>query len=131
MKCKLDLTTHSDMPYWVNWIAFMRHVDREDLARRESKKVVDCYLSSWFHRGQNGIYFFNPPAFYLDKGQALFINGRHRTVLLSRYLEVLPMALTQMDSASESVLREIVQGGIDLDEVFVLPDLPMRDVIEE
>jgi hypothetical protein len=131
MNCKLDLTNDSDTPYWVNWSAFMRHVDVDDLACRESQEVTDCYLSSWFRLGQNGQRLFNPPAFYLKNGRALFINGRHRAILLSRHLDVLPMALTQMDATSQPALHQIAERRIDPDEVFVLPDLPEKDVYLE
>ena len=108
----------------------MQCVDLDDLACRESQEVVDCYLSGWFSREKKGELYFNPPAFYLENGRALFINGRHRAILLSRYLEILPMALTQVDTISQNVLGEIIEREIELEEVFQLPDLPIREAID-
>lgn len=127
MKCRIDLQTSTDRPLWIDWAKFMQCVDHADLACRESKIVENFYRSAWF-RFQDGQWFFSPPAFYLRQGSALFINGRHRVLLLSRHLQLLPMSLTQSDKQSESALSSITMRPLALDEVFELPDLPMREI---
>src|SRR3954462_8214036 len=103
MRCRVDLTVASDRPYLVRRDSFMKIVDPWDFACRESAVVRDAFLHDWFRR--DGDYLaFNPPAFYLKDGIARFINGRHRTVLLFRYMQVVPMALTRMDSGSADAL---------------------------
>jgi len=128
MECKIDLTAVSDRAYWIRWAAFLECLDHADFACRDSETIRDCYLSSWFYDA-NGEKRFNLPAFFLREGYARFINGRHRTALLSRYLDVLPMALTYADQLSEKVLEGMVLRGIEPDEIIVLPDLPIEDSI--
>ena len=79
----------------------MACVDPDDLACRESQLVEEYYRADWFYF-EPGATLFNAPAFYLKDNRAFFINGRHRTVLLARHLSLLPMALTQIDAASEA-----------------------------
>jgi hypothetical protein len=100
VNCKIDLTVPSDRPYWVKWAEFERCVAEGDLASRESGKIEDWYLSKWFVRSADGDVLFSLPAFYLQESRAYFINGRHRSLLMSRYLEVIPMAVTQMDKTA-------------------------------
>lgn len=126
MKCRVALTAEGDRPYWIRRDAFQRCVDHENLACRDSTTVENFYLSNWFHEN-GGLIYFSVPAFYLEQGRAYFINGRHRTVLLSRYLALLPMALTQVDTRSAATLEQIAERAIALDESFDLPDLPVRD----
>jgi hypothetical protein len=104
----------------------MSCVDAKDFACRESAIVQDYYLADWFYC-ENGQRFFNLPAFYLKKGCAFFINGRHRTVVLARYLELLPMALTQIDNESEGLLERLVERPLADGDPIVLPDLPIID----
>lgn len=127
MKCRIDLQASTDRPFWIDWAQFSQYVDHVDLACRESKVVENFYRSAWFHF-QDDQWFFSPPAFYLRQGSAFFINGRHRAVLLSRHLQLVPMSLTQSDKQSESMLSSIAKGQLALDEVFELPDLPMREI---
>jgi hypothetical protein len=102
----------------------MKCVDPIDLSRREAADVRNFYLPDWFRTEQAATYF-NPPAFYLRNGCAFFINGRHRAILLGRHLSLVPMALTQLDTRSQSTLANIAEREIAADEEFDLPDLPI------
>lgn len=123
MKCRLNLTTTWDKAYWIKRDALMSIGN--DLAIRESAHVADFYLAGWFHRGPDDVLSFNPPAFYFNQGAILFINGRHRTVLLSRYMDRIPMALTRPDQHDDPTMQLISAGGIDPAELITLPDLPI------
>ena len=129
MNCKIQLTAAWDRPYWIRWTDFKKCVDEDDLACRDSWVIQDCYLATWFSYSENGERHFNPPTFCLRNGLASFINGRHRTILLSKHLDILPMALAQTDAESQSILDGIVEREIGLDEVIVLPDLPIERTI--
>ncbi len=128
MNCKILFNHASDRYYWIQWIEFKDFVDHKNLACRDSEKIEECYLSGWFY-DENGEHKFIPPAFRLENGRARFINGRHRTVLLSNYLDILPMALTEIDSESQHVLDRIVVREIKRDEDFLLPNLPIKELI--
>ena len=128
MQCRVDITAAGDRPFLIKREEFMHCVDEKDLACRDSATVLDQYLATWFH-WNDGECFFNLPAFYLRNGRALFINGRHRTILLSRHLDRLPMALTQLDHASESTLENLVARPLSEGEVIFLPDLPIVEAM--
>ena len=128
MQCRVDITAARDKPYLIRREEFMQCVDRADFACRESATIQDCYLAAWFH-WINGERFFNLPAFYLSKRRAFFINGRHRTVLLSRYMDRLPMALTDIDRESKPTLQALVDCSLSEGEVIFLPDLPIVEAI--
>jgi len=129
MQCRVDTTAALDRPFLIKREGFMRCVDQEDLACREVANVENRYLAEWFYE-RNGARFFNLPAFYLKKQRAFFINGRHRTVLLARYLDRLPMALAQIDQESESTLQSLVDRPLSNGEVIFLPDLPIAGAID-
>jgi hypothetical protein len=128
VRCRIELTVQSDRPYWIKWDAFLRL--SHDLACRKSHEIESFYCDHWFSSAA-GACFFKPPAFYLDGGAAYFINGRHRAILLSRFLPLVPMSLTGIDQASKPLLDAIVSRPIDLHEDFELPDLPIRDDLPE
>lgn len=133
MDCRVSITAALDRPYLVKREEFMRCVDQNDLACRESDIVQNVYLTDWVYNA-NGYCYFKLPTFFLMEGRAFFINGRHRTILLSRFLDLLPMAfapdpLFQMDSHGQSVLDRLVHRELIEGELIVLPDLPIVDAI--
>jgi hypothetical protein len=97
---------------------------------RKSQEIQNFYCDHWF-RSDARTRYFNPPAFYLVRSAVYFINGRHRAILLSRFLPLVPMSLTNIDQASKPMLDAIVSRPIDLHEEFELPDLPMRNDLLE
>jgi hypothetical protein len=115
---------------------FMNTVDSWDLAQRKSQHIENAFHEHWLTPCADGIYLFLAPEFYLTNGRARFINGRHRTLLLSRHLREIPMALTNMDgypvhAASPSQLslnaiQRISVRKVSPSEVFDFPDMPVR-----
>ncbi len=127
--CKIEITLATDQALLVNRASFMNRVDHFDLAFRESETIVDAYLESWF-RYSDGHVFFTVPAFYLKDGVARFINGRHRTVLLFRHLEIAPMAVTAIPPPDRAVVQEIAASLAYDGDVVDLPDLPILTLAE-
>ena len=112
-----------DRYYLIRWSDFLKYaVDKSDLAMRDSKIVENYYRSDWFSDDE---VFFIPPVFNMKHRQ--FINGRHRTVLLSHHLKSFPMTIFMHDPLIDKfAIREMKEG-----EVFELPDLPIKKIIEE
>ena len=131
MKCKIDITASTDLAAWVSREAFMANVDPNDLACRDSEVVSDWYHPAWFRRDHNGELYFTPPAFEFRGGCLCGINGRHRAVLLLRYLEVIPMLLVLPDGWPREKLAEIMQREIGDSETVELPNLPVNTAIRE
>lgn len=61
----------------------MRVFDKFDLAQRNSATIECIYHEHWLSLCPDGSYLFYAPQFCLTEGIARFINGRHRTLLLS------------------------------------------------
>lgn len=130
MKITLTPPNAQDKHYLIDVKKFMRVVDPDDLECRDSKIIHDSYHEHWF-RGQ----LFLPPVFYLTKGVARFINGRHRTLVMIKHMDQIPMALANMDGypnftetphqLSRKVLRHISLARLNGKEEFIFPDLPI------
>lgn len=129
MKCKISITAATDIAAWVTRDAFMGNVDTADLARRDSEDVFDWYHPGWFWNDDNGELYFTPPAYEFRNGHLLGINGRHRTILLYRHLEVIPMLLVRPHMWPKDKLNEIIQQEIEEGEIVELPDLPTIEVL--
>ena len=136
MRVRLQPPNAQDTFYLIKVAEFMRIVDQSDLAQRNSENIENAYHEHWLSPCQDGSYLFHAPQFYLTKGVAKFINGRHRMVLLSQYLKVIPMALTNMDGypiwaanphqTSAQSLSQISMGKLTEEKVFTFPDLPVK-----
>lgn len=111
---------------------FMVCVDKENLECRDSQVVENAYHRDWFYESDGSIYFYLPVVQILD-GVITFINGRHRTILLSRFLEAFPVAVGSIDAChvgGRIMPRSIESYGFiklrefDESSFFTLPDLP-------
>lgn len=131
MKCKIDITSGTDLPAWVTRDSFMNNVDLDDLALREAIDVQDWYHPGWFRHDNNGNLRFTPPAFIYMRGHLRGINGRHRAVLLYRHLESIPMLLVDPDDWPKDKIHELVQREIREDEIIELPDLLINQALEK
>lgn len=125
MKCKINITAHTDIAALVTKDAFYDNVDPANLACRDSEEVFDWYHPDWFHTHFGALYF-TPPAFIYQYGRLRGINGRHRAVLLYRHIDVIPMLLVLPDTWPKAKLAEIMQREILKDEEVALPDLPIN-----
>jgi hypothetical protein len=144
LKCRAALVSIWETPYWVKCKEFIACVDRYDFNCRESKAILDAYSAEWFYPGPDDLSFFYLPTFYLENGHAFFIGGRHRTALLSKHLDVLPMAMTTkdprsgftvkdgpLDEKSQIAFKSILHRDLALDEILVLPDMPLNSTWRE
>jgi hypothetical protein len=125
MKCQVLFKNSDDNYYWIYWEQFVKIVDKNDLACRNSKEIKPFYCSKWFHvvSGENK---FIPPAIYIDNGVVKFINGRHRTLLLAKYLSVIPIAVSNISFSNLETLKTAIKSEIQSGEYIELPDLPVN-----
>ena len=126
IQCRIEVTGVLDTAYLIKRDEFMSCVDPWDLAQRDSSEILDAYHPNWFRKDNEEATYFTPPAFYLTNGIARFINGQHRALVLAKHLEILPMALTESDIASDDVLKRIVNREILANDEVLLPDLPIN-----
>jgi hypothetical protein len=144
MKCKILKSQYDRATYLIKCSEFMECVDQDSIAKRKNDPIWECYPPNWFDQSKAETYTrFVLPVFQLINGNAFFISGYHRTVLLSKYLPrctcptLLPMALAitrkdglpiqkggSLDRASKIALKNIVARKLDINEFVDLPDLP-------
>ena len=136
MRIRLQPPTARDELHLISVRDFLAVVDNGDLSQRKNKVVKSVYHVHWFERAEDGVLLFHAPEFYLTEGVAKFINGRHRTIMLSRHLEAMPMALTNMDGypifasqpsqLSQNCLARISIRRVMDGEEFDFPDVPVK-----
>ena len=125
-----------DELYLIEVKELMAIIDAKDLAQRKSEIIEDAYHVHWLTPCADGSYQFHAPEFYLTKGIVKFINGRHRTLLLVKHLEYIPMALTNMDGfppfatgprpESLKALAKISVQRLTDNEILEFPELPIK-----
>lgn len=114
----------------------MEHIDVGDLNCRASEVIQNLYHKDWFFE-LNGSAYFSPPSANIDDGVIKFINGRHRSILLSRHLSEFPFLIGNLDldtcggtatSRSLEVLKKITSGKIVEHSFFNnMPNLKFGD----
>ena len=118
-------TVESDYLVLIDTEKFFIYVDSEDLAHRESGIIKDAYHRDWFFVYEGSEYFI-PPAVFITNGSIKFINGRHRTLLLAKYLKKFPVLITHIDKRDiEKNLRALNEIALrPLEEHSVFTDMP-------
>ncbi|MDG9672099.1 hypothetical protein ONV78_30480 [Hahella sp. CR1] len=96
MNKKVMKTAATDRLILANAEKLISFTDRADLLCRNSQRIDDAYHKDWFFEF-NGESYFTPPAVYIQEGVIKFINGRHRTILLARYLTLFPVLVGHLD----------------------------------
>lgn len=123
---KLQITANSDRIFLVRAADLVNYFDEHDLACRDSDTILDYYHPNWFDQDDEDGSFFTPPAFYFKNGRVIFINGRHRTLLLIKYLRFLPVLLTKSDAHNLHMISQISEKELDEGFEFHLPALPFH-----
>lgn len=127
MRClpRVDLAT--DLPFWVSRLSFLQHFAQDDFLCRHTKNVVDAYLEAWFEVDSSGTRFFKIPPVSVNFGRTQFISGRHRTAVLLRHLDRIPLSFdTRFVADADRVwIDSIVAARIETDTAIELPDLPI------
>lgn len=131
MKCRIIITAATDLAAWVDRKSFMENVDLDDLACRQASVVHDWYHPEWFEPDGDGGLRFTPPAFMFSGGRILGIDGRHRTVLLFRHMDAIPMLLANPETWPKELLNKIIHREISEAEIIELPDLMTNKSLEK
>jgi hypothetical protein len=136
MNKRIMKTADSDRLILTDSKKILKHVDLANLECRDSKIVKDLYHPDWFFEF-NGEEYFTPPAVYIENGIIKFINGRHRTVLLSRHLDTFPLLIGNLDmdhfggtatEKSTEILNKIMVDSFVEHSIFMnLPELESGD----
>lgn len=124
MKCQLYCRCDDLTPYWVRWDELSELWSKNYFGFLEASSLSRAYHQNWFKNGENGQLhfqmgeiFFSPELGYIN-----FHNGRHRTILLSSLLEVMPIAVDNTILGSDLFKRFLVRP-VEEGELIELPDL--------
>lgn len=132
MHCKLEVNLDTDIPYWVEVSSFLNNFDQSDFKIREVQNVTDAYLKDWFYDNSNGDCCFLIPPVNVHGGVTQFISGRHRTAVLLKHLDRLPLSFDSRDlsESDKKWIESVAFQLIDLEvEVIELPDLPIKEAL--
>ena len=129
MRCFPAVGLVSDKPFWVTKASFYSNFNLQDFLCREVKNVTDAYLAKWFHVNAQGERFLNLPPVSVNSQVTQFISGRHRTAVLIKHLDVLPLSFDFrfLSTEDKAWFLSIVAGPIVMDTGIELPDLPVRE----
>ena len=127
MRCRPAVNLPTDVPFWISRSAFFEHFDQADFLCREVRDVTDAYLSDWFW-DKGGVRHFLLPPISVISGSTQFISGRHRTAVLLRHLERIPLSFDFrfIAEADKRWLHSVTDCAVDLTADIDLPDLPIR-----
>lgn len=127
MRCLPYVDLPSDAPWWVAKSAFLEYFDQNDFLWRQVKDVTDAYFEDWFHDGPDQTLYFEIPPVSVINGKTQFISGRHRTAVLLRHLERVPLAFAMRDigEADTEWIQRVALSPIAIDTLIELPDLPV------
>ncbi len=121
MECFPSKALDTDAPYWITRDEFFRGFDQSDFHCRDVQDVQDAYSADWFCISGNKTYFYLP-TIHMVSGRTQFISGRHRTAVLLRHLQELPVAFeTRFGKYAPS---HIAMRKLSLSQPILLPDLP-------
>lgn len=115
-------TVESDMLIIADSNKLLQYADSKDLQCRNSEIIEDLYHADWFFEYKNGNYF-EAPAIYITEGVIKFINGRHRTILLSRHINVFPVLVGNLD-------MDINGGTASTKSLYVLKNITVNKFSE-
>ena len=131
MHCRPWINQVSDRPCWVSREIFFKYFDQADFSNRDCSEVERRYLSDWFKKIDSEFLHFELPTVQFVGGTTQFINGRHRTAVLIKYLNDLPLALASPLDQQQDFPSEVIRRQMLLTEVFEIPELPILDITKE
>ena len=127
MHCLPSVHLDTDIPFWVERSSFIQHFDQTDFLRRTVHNVVDAYLEDWFCIDGDGVRRFMIPPVSVRSRRTQFISGRHRTAVLLKHLDRVPLSFhtREISDADRAWVSSIVAEPIETNSVIELPDLPI------
>jgi hypothetical protein len=95
---------------------------------RDVEHVVDAYLEEWFYSDASGNRHFLIPPVSVRQKVTQFISGRHRTAVLLRHLDSVPLAFDSRFTTKEEEdwVWSIASGPVNKSVQLELPDFPIR-----
>ena len=121
----------TDIPYWVSEASFYQHFDQQDFTCRDILDVVDAYLEGWFDFDEAGNRQFMIPPVSVKNGVTQFISGRHRTAVLLKFMQRIPICFDSrwLAESDKKWVDSVAAKKIDVSKLIELPDLPIRKVL--
>jgi hypothetical protein len=122
----LSYTDHCcDSSYFIPKDKFLILFDQSDFTNRKCQNVRSEYRSDWFVKNDYNENCFILPVVAFINNRTQFINGRHRTAVLLKYMDLIPLTLAYPFSMTKHHLNQITTKPIKKNDFIDLPDLPM------
>ena len=128
MRCLPWVALETDLPYWIPRSSILEQFDQDDFLCRKVRDVVDAYLEDWFCTDTAGRRCYKIPPVSVRSGRTMFISGRHRTAVLLKHLDRIPLSFDTryITPADSEWIDSVAITRIETDTVIELPDLPIR-----
>ena len=112
------------MPYWVRWHELGELWMKNDFHPLSVFSLKPAYHKLWFKDSDDGQSQFQMGEieFSPERGYLMFVNGRHRTILLASLLDEIPIAVDNTILES-GLFKHFLVRPIEKGEVIELPDL--------
>lgn len=126
MKCQLYCRCDDLTPYWVRWQELGGLWTKDSFGFMADSSLERAYHKLWFKNGDDGQLHFKMGEIFFspEQGCIIFYNGRHRTILLSSLLEIIPIAVDNTIFEND-LFRHFLVCPIEKDEMIELPDFEM------
>ena len=127
MKCNLYNNYKDLKAVWLSWNKVEQYWNNNDFHPLDSSNLKKAYHNLWFECVRDGLPLFKIGAILYDekKNSIMFINGRHRTILLTTFTNKIPIAINESISDSDLFKGAIVKS-IKPHDVIVLSDYPIK-----
>ncbi|MEQ1933720.1 MAG: hypothetical protein ABL962_07565 [Fimbriimonadaceae bacterium] len=104
---------------------------KNDFHPLDASSLKRAYHKNWFKNGKDGLLHFQMGEIYFapERGYINFHNGRHRTILLSSLLEVIPIAVDSTILESD-LFERFLARPIEHGELIELPDLEILSAVQ-
>lgn len=113
-----------DAVFWVPRSVFDLNFDLNDFRDREVINIDLGYMSEWFF-DDNGKVYFDLPVINFINGKTQFVNGRHRTEVLYRLIDCIPMGFVDGEARDFAVALGL--QPLIMEECIKLPELEFLD----
>lgn len=131
MKCNLYNSNEDLDAVWVSWKEMKEYWDNNSFHPLSSGSLQSAYHYLWLKKRNGELPLFEVGAIHFNHADdsIMFHNGRHRTILLTKFRNDIPLAICDTVKEHE-VIRNAIIRPIENSDYIDLPDLPIKRCFE-
>lgn len=131
MKCKLYNPNDDLEAVWISWVKIQEYWKRNTFHPLSHDELKPALHNLWFANKNDGTVSFKIGAIFFNHifNCIMFHNGRHRTILLTKYRDDIPIAICSSIS-DHKIIGDSIIRKIRKDDFIELPELPIKSYTE-